>query len=165
METRADAGDDGAEKGAAAASRAGATTAAPARPAPTAPPAARARRFTWRVATFLVALVLVVALAVAAIGWYARHTYYVGLSGDSVAIFKGRPGGLLWFDPTLDRRTTLHTQDVLPSRLDDLRSGKQEATLADAQRYVNNLRQEAAERGAATTTTTTPPAAATTIAP
>ena len=38
---------------------------------------------------------------VAAIGWYARSTYYVGFDGDQVAIYKGRPGGVLWFEPTL----------------------------------------------------------------
>jgi protein phosphatase len=126
---------------------------APARAAP-APPTVRVRRFTWRVVAFALALLVVLALAVAAIGLYARHTYFVGVDGGQVAIFKGRPGGLLWFQPTLDRRTSLGENDVLPSRLPDLRSGKEEATLADAQRYVNNLRQEAAARAAPATPTT-----------
>src|SRR5207302_1125264 len=115
----------------------GATAATAARPRAEAPPDARPRRLTWRVVAFLVALIVVVAAAVAAVGWYARHTYYVGLDRNQVAIFKGRPGGLLWFNPTLERRTTLAQQDVLPSRLSDLRSGRSEASLADAQRYVN----------------------------
>ena len=113
---------------------------------------------TWRVAVFLVAVVVVVGLALAAVGWYARHTYYVGLDNGQVAIFKGRPGGLLWFQPTLDRQTTLAEKDVPPSRLPDVKAGKEEPTRADAQRYVNNLRQEAASQ---TTTTTLPPAAPT----
>ena len=102
------------------------------------------------------ALAVVVALSLVAVGWYARHTYYVGLDKGQVAIFKGRPGGLLWFGPTLDRRTTLAEKDVPPSRLADVKAGKEEATRAEAQRYVNALRQEAA---AQTTTTTLPPAA------
>jgi protein phosphatase len=110
---------------------------------------------------FLVVLVAVVGASLAAVGWYARRTYFVGLAGNRVAIYKGRPGGLLWFDPTLDRRTSLRKEDVLPSRLDDLRRGKEEPSLADAQRYVNNLRQESAER----TTTTTAPASTTLPAP
>jgi hypothetical protein len=61
-----------------------------------------------------------------------------------VAIYKGRPGGLLWFEPTLQERKPLTTADVLPSRLPDLRAGREEPTKADADRYVNNLRQEAA---------------------
>ena len=108
------------------------------------PPHGRARRLTWRVVAFLVTLVLVAGIAVAAIGWYARSAYYVGLDGDRVAIYKGRPGGLLWFEPTLQERKPLTAADVLPSRLPDLRAGREEPTKADADRYVNNLRQEAA---------------------
>jgi len=105
---------------------------------------ARPRRVTWRVVAFFVALLAVLGVGVVAIGWYARNTYYVGLDGDRVAIFKGRPGGLLWFDPTLQERKPLTTRDVLQSRLPDLRAGREEPTKAAADRYVNNLRQEAA---------------------
>ncbi|MBV8560597.1 MAG: serine/threonine-protein phosphatase, partial [Acidimicrobiia bacterium] len=138
----------------------------PARP-PVEPPAraasgagaekARPRRFTWRVFVFVFAVVVVLGAAVVAVGWYARHTYYVGVDNGQVAIFKGRPGGLLWFQPTLDRRTSLSLSDVPASRLPDVRAGREEATRAEAQRYVNALRQEAA---AQTTTTAPPPAPA-----
>ena len=60
-----------------------------------------------------------------------------------LTIFKGRPGGLLWFQPTVAIRTGIPAAAVLPSRLDDLRSGKQEASLAEARDYVNNLVAEA----------------------
>ncbi|MFN2608062.1 MAG: hypothetical protein ABR511_09220, partial [Acidimicrobiales bacterium] len=105
---------------------------------------------TWRVVAFVVALVGVLGVAVVAIGWYARHTYYVGLAGDRVAIYKGRPGGLVWFEPTLQERKPLTTADILPSRLPDLRSGHEEPTKADADRYVNELRIEGAERAGGT---------------
>ena len=116
------------------------------RPAPA--PTARPRRLTWRVLVFVVAIVLVIAAALVAVGWYARHTYYVGLDHGQVAVFKGRPGGLLWFQPTLDRRTSLNEKDVPPARLPDVKAGKEEATRAEAQRYVNALRQESAAQGA-----------------
>jgi hypothetical protein len=48
---------------------------------------------------------------------------------------------------------------VPPARLPDVKAGKEEATRAEAQRYVNALRQEAAAQ-AQTTTTTAPPAPA-----
>jgi PPM family protein phosphatase len=115
----------------------------PPRPAPS---DVRAGRLTWRVVAFLVTLMLVAGIAVAAVGWYARSAYYVGLDGDRVAIYKGRPGGLLWFEPTLQERKALTTADVLPSRLPDLRAGQEEPTKADADRYVNRIRQEAADR-------------------
>src|SRR5205807_2820728 len=116
------------------------------RPAPA--PTARPRRLTWRVLVFVVAIVLVIAAALVAVGWNARHTYYVGLDHGQVAVFKGRPGGLLWFQPTLDRRTSLNEKDVPPARLPDVKAGKEEATRAEAQRYVNALRQESAAQGA-----------------
>ncbi|MEA3075379.1 MAG: family protein phosphatase, partial [Actinomycetota bacterium] len=63
------------------------------------------RRLTPRVAIFVVLLLIVVGGAGAAIGVYARGAYYVGLDHGQVAIFKGRPGGLLWFQPTVEERT------------------------------------------------------------
>ena len=142
-------------------------TAAPPRLSPAPAPAglrggspaeARSRVFTWRVAAFAALLVAICLVAVLAVAWYARSAYFVGLDGERVAIYRGRPGGLLWFEPTLQERKPLTAADVLPSRLNDLRAGKEEPTKADADRYVNNLRQEAAAaRTAATPPTTTPP--------
>ncbi|MGQ0520340.1 MAG: Stp1/IreP family PP2C-type Ser/Thr phosphatase [Actinomycetota bacterium] len=125
----------------------------------TPPPAggdAGGRRFTLRLAVFLLALVLVLAAAVAAVGFFARAGYYVGLDGEEVVIYKGRPGGLLWFSPTVEERTGVQLDDVRPSREQDLRHGKEEPSLAAARRYVDNLEDEAAPP---TTTTTTAPVA------
>ena len=128
-------------------------------PVTTAPPPSgrfeRPRRLTWRVVLFLACVVGVLGIVAASVAWYARSAYFVGIDGDQVAIFRGRPGGFLWFDPTLVDRKELPVSDVLPAKLDELRAGKEEPSKADADRYVNNLRQEAAERRAATTTTTT----------
>ena len=123
----------------------------------------RPRRFTWRVAVFLVLFLSVLAIGGAAINWYARHTFYVGLQGNQVVIFRGRPGGLLWFDPTLEKRTPLTIDEVLDVHLPELRDGKSQSSLADADRYVNNLEQEAKEaRTPPPTTTTTTTRTATT---
>ncbi len=97
---------------------------------------------------------------VASIAWYARNAYFVGLTGDQVAIYRGRPSGFLWFDPTLVERKPLTVNDVLPAKIDELRTGKEEPSKADADRYVNNLRQEAEQARAATSTTTPPTTAA-----
>jgi len=113
---------------------------------PATPPAPRG--ITWRVIAFAVALVVVLLVVIASLGWYARKTYYVGLSGSQVAIFKGRPGGLLWFEPTVEQRSELRVADVLPGRVPDLKAGHSESSLANAQRYVTRLRQEAAARRA-----------------
>ena len=124
------------------------------------PPApVRGRRVTGRVIAFLTVLVLLVAGTFGAVVWYARSAYFVGVDGDRVTIFKGRPGGVLGFDPTLAERTDLLLADVPPARQDDIRAGKEEPSLAEARRYVTNLEKEAERlRPAPTTTTTVAPA-------
>ena len=76
---------------------------------------------------------------------------------EMLAIFKGRPGGLLWFDPTVESRTRLCDGDIPRSRLDDLRSGKEVADRAEARRYVDNLRDESSRRVSTTPTVTSSP--------
>jgi protein phosphatase len=128
------------------------------------PPSAeepRRRRMSWRVVTFVALLVAIVGVGLLVVGWYARSTYYVGLEGDRVAIFKGRPGGFLWFEPSLVERKPLTVEDILPSRVAALREGKEEPSKAQADRYVNSIRQEAeqvrqANQARPTTTTIAP---------
>jgi protein phosphatase len=124
------------------------------------------RRITARVIAFLVVLVLVLGGAAVAVGFYARGAYFVGLDEGHVAIFKGRPGGLLWFSPTVEERTSLTEANVPPARADDVANGHPVASLDEAHTYVDNL---AAIPGATTatteaTTTTAAPAETTTTA-
>jgi protein phosphatase len=121
-----------------------------------------ARMITLRVVAFFAVLLVILALAAVAIGWYARSDYFVGLKGDKVMIYQGRPGGVLWFNPTIARRTNVTTANVLPHQIPRLRAGQEEASIADARQYVASLVAEAnAARSAQTpptvTTTTTPP--------
>ena len=111
---------------------------------------------TWRVGVFLLAVLAVLGVAVWAVGWYARSAYYVGLDDERVAIFRGRPGGLLWFDPTLVERKQQPTgAELLPAQRIELETGHEVSSKAAADRYVNNLRQEVEARRAPPTTTTT----------
>jgi len=136
------------------------TTATATRPRPAAatpPGPARPRRLTWRVLAFVVLVVAVFAAVILSVAWYARSAYFVGVDGERVAIYRGRPGGLLWFDPTLQERKPLTLADVLPVHHGELQAGKEQASKAAADRYVNRLRQESEERRAVTTTTTLAP--------
>ena len=122
------------------------------------PPGARVRvrgrspRVTLGVVAFLAVLLMILGGIAAAVWWFGERSYFVGLQGNQVAIFKGRPGGLLWIQPSLNQRTNLVTcttpgaapqLTVLPARVPDLRSGKEEPTLGAARQYVANLTQEA----------------------
>jgi protein phosphatase len=116
-----------------------------------------ARPVTFRVVAFTIILLVLVAGVIAAIGVYARGSYFVGVDHDQLTVYKGKPGGLLWFQPTVVEHTGVAATDVLATRLSDLQSGKEEASLNEARQYVHNLQTEAAQHQVASTTTTTPP--------
>ncbi len=125
------------------------------RDATPAPRRARRRRW-WRTLRWALPVVILIGIAGGVLYWYARDTYYVGTDLGNVAIFRGRPGGVLIWNPTLDQRTNLLAQSLPQQQRDDVRAGHgQFSSLADAQAYVRDLRRRAAQRSTASTTTTT----------
>lgn len=137
------------------------------------PPAAgRARRIrsavTFRVVAFLLIVLIILGAAAVGIVWYARSAYFVGLRGQQIVIFQGRPGGVLGLDPTLKQATPYTTSSVLPSALPSLRAGQEEPSLGAARQYVANLVTafESAQAAAAPPPTTAPTTApVTTVKP
>jgi protein phosphatase len=113
----------------------------------------RGRRLTWRVALFSLLVLALVGGVVATIQWYGTSAYFVGFDDDRVAIFKGRPGGLLWIQPELVTVTDLERDRVPEARLADIDNGIEQGTLADARRYVANVAEQADELDPPTTTT------------
>lgn len=113
------------------------------------------RRFTARVVAFVALVLIVIGGAVALVIWYAEHSYYVGLKGDQIVIYKGQAGGFLWIKPHVSEQTGLYSYQVSPARLADLRHGMAESSLAASRRYVSNLRAEAQGLGTNATPTTT----------
>lgn len=110
---------------------------------------------TPRVALFALALVAILGGAFGFIAWFDRASYFVGLDNSHIAIFNGRPGGLLWFKPTVAEITPLTSNDVLSSSLPLLRSGILESSFANAKNTVVDLSNEAAILGQATSSNTT----------
>ena len=123
------------------------------------------RRTTLRVVLFIILIGVVLGGAGVAVVAYARGSYFVTLGPAGTAqssalsepdsrpilVYQGRPGGLLWFTPTLAERTQFTSSEVCPVRLPDLVKGKITTNLADANRYVSNLVQEATQTCAAGT--------------
>ncbi len=114
-------------------------------------PAPRRRRgsprlITFRVVLYCGAVVLLLGVAAIGVGWYARSGYFVGLTGDRITIFQGRPGGVLWFQPTVADATTVTTADIESRHIPTLAAGQQEPNLTAARQYVDRL---VAERQAA----------------
>ncbi|MCU1499635.1 MAG: serine/threonine protein phosphatase [Acidimicrobiales bacterium] len=127
---------------------------------------ARARRFTWRVVAFVFLLVALVASGLGAAWWSFDHTYYVGFEGNQVALYHGKPGGTLWFEPTLERPPTpLTRDDVQPAQRPAIAKGKQFGSKADADRYLAQLAADVATRSTTSTTSTTATSSTTTTSP
>lgn len=116
---------------------------------------ARTRRITWRVLAFLVLLVVVLGVVAGAIGWSASNTYFVTFEGDQVAVFRGKPGGVLFFDPTLEDTTKITRDEVPPALRPTIAAGKEFGSRSDADRYLINLQAQVDDATAATSTTTT----------
>ncbi|MDQ2728475.1 MAG: Stp1/IreP family PP2C-type Ser/Thr phosphatase [Actinomycetota bacterium] len=113
---------------------------------------------TVRSVAFVIALLAVAAIAVGGTDWYARSSYYVGLSGNALTIYQGRPGGVLWIKPTVAVRTGVTTAQVEARHLGELSAGKTEDSLGAARQYVANLRaEEQAAHGAGSVATSPAP--------
>ncbi|MEJ5255950.1 MAG: Stp1/IreP family PP2C-type Ser/Thr phosphatase [Acidimicrobiales bacterium] len=114
-------------------------------------PVARGRWITWRVALFATVLLAIIAAAVGSIIYAGTSTYYVGFEGDQVAIFRGKPGGVLWLSPQLEGEPTDLTRGQLDLALQaELDRGKQWASLLEAEQYVERLREQARSTPAGT---------------
>ena len=121
-------------------------------------PRRRRGRTLFRVAVWALPILAVLAIAFLAVGWYARNTYFVGINRGRVAVFQGVKGGLLAWDPTVDRRTTIASDDpgLTDAQRQDLMDGKKFSSRGGADAYVARLRQ-GIEESTTTTTTTVPP--------
>ena len=117
----------------------------------------RGRHWAFTGLAVVVVLAAVAGGAYLGLSWYANRTYFVGPSGTEVAIYQGKPGGFLVFDPAVEERSDRELGDFSASERDDIRAEPEFESLADAQSYMNNLETRADQRedDTASTTTTT----------
>jgi len=92
-----------------------------------------------RVLLYLLPALLVIGLAIGVSGWYARNTFYVAFSHDHVTVFRGVPGGLLGWDPTIERRDELTRSDPTAAERADLADGHRFSSRDDAEAFVRRL--------------------------
>jgi protein phosphatase len=110
---------------------------------------------TWRVVLFLGSLLVLGAFVFGFVWWTGTHTYYVGVDGEQVVIYQGRPGGLLWIDPQIAETTELRVDDVPAASRAAVDAGVEEPTLSAARTYVRNLVDQRDQQTAPSSTTTT----------
>ena len=126
--------------------------------APETPHVGRRRRIV-SAALVIVPLLVVLGIATGGVAWYARQSYYVGFDHDEVVIYRGIPGGVLGFDPTVEERTGIDRSRLDPADEAAVDDGTGRGSRSRAQRYLDEL----AER--TTTTSTTRPTTTTTTRP
>jgi protein phosphatase len=102
-----------------------------------------------RIALWVLPILLVIGVAIGVTAWYARKDYFVSLDRSHVTVYKGVPGGLLAWNPTIEHRTTLTADELRPADLASVRDQPKFGSLARANAYVAQLRR-------ASTSTTTP---------
>jgi len=98
-------------------------------------PAQSAPVLTWRLGLFVGSVLTVMAVLIASVAIYARSGYFVGIDGPDVVIYKGRPNGVLWFDPTFEEPVQLSVADLAAADLADVQSGVTFDSLDAAKRY------------------------------
>jgi hypothetical protein len=113
-----------------------------------------ARRVRGTLLLFL-PLVVILGLAIGGVAWYARRSYYVGFAHQRVVIYKGVPGGVLGWNPTIDEATPLKEAQLSQVDHDRVAAATARGSLSDAEDFVVTLESHVA--ATSTTTSTTRP--------
>jgi len=98
---------------------------------------------TWRLGVFVATVMLVLGVLVSSVVAYARSGYFVGLEGETVVIYQGRPDGVLWFDPTVEQSLEITVAELDPDDLSDVADGREFDSLEEAEAYADELLQRA----------------------
>ena len=129
-------------------------------PAPVPAPTPAKKKFRFGPVLFWSALGGIVLAVLVVFAAYGRTGYFVSFQGDDVVVLKGRPGGVLWFNPTVEARTTLTRSDLTEAFALEITGEPTFSESSAAQTYVNGIRDEVQPN-----TTTTLPAIVTTTMP
>lgn len=105
------------------------------------------RRPARRGLALLLAVVGVLGMGGTATAWYARSAWYVDEADGVVVIMRGRPGGLLWLQPSVVEETGLVMDDLDDASRERVTARRVWSSPEQARRLVENL----------STTTVAPP--------
>lgn len=109
------------------------------------------------VVLFWSALTAIVLSAFSIMGVYARSGYFIGFDdSENVAVYRGRPGGWLWFQPTIDTQTELAGDELPEDILRDVAMNRTFTSSSQAQKYLSLVKIAIIDATTTTTTTTVP---------
>lgn len=114
--------------------------------------------FVWAaiVAVFLSAFTLV--------GVYARSGYFIGFDdNDRVTVYRGRVGGVLWFEPTVDTQTQLSGEQLPEDILRDVALNKTFSSSSMALKYLALVESAIIDATTSSTSSTSTSSSSTTV--
>ena len=118
------------------------------------PEPVKKKRNRLGVALFWSALIAILFGVITTIGVYARSGYFIGFNDDdNVVVYRGRVGGMLWFQPTVDTQTELNGDDLPEDVRREVLMNRTFTSSGLAAKYLM-LVQVAIDNATSTTTTT-----------
>lgn len=99
----------------------------------------RKRRMPFRSLLLAFGVLGVVAFAFGGIAFYARAGWYAGDVDGDVTILRGRPGGVLWFKPSVIETFEIEVDELDGASLERLRQQTVWSSLDDARDFVSNF--------------------------
>ena len=151
-------------------------------PAPSSPPRDTARfreprrarrgigRGIGRVLMFAVPIVVILAIAIGTIRWYAQNSYFLAFDHETLVIYRGRPGGVLFWDPKIVDRPRIDRYRLHDVFRKAVAANKEFSSHQAAVDYVRGAAKHldptttSTSTATSTTTTSAPPAPAGTTA-
>ena len=129
----------------------------------------RVGRGLGRVLLFVIPILIIVGIAIGTIAWYARNSYFIAFDRQRVVLYRGRPAGLLFWDPQVVDRTTITRGTLNDVDRHTVDTKKEFSDLTTARRFLTGVRRHVTASTATTTTTTvtssTTATSTTTVAP
>ena len=102
-------------------------------------PRPRKRRLPFRSLLLAIGVLGVLAVAFGGTAYYARSGWFADDSEGEVAILRGRPGGVLWFRPSVVENTEIPVEQLDGASVERLRQQTVWSSRADACDFVRNF--------------------------
>ncbi len=100
------------------------------------------KNFDWKPVVICMSVLLLIVSVFTAIGLYARSGWFIGEFNGGVAIFKGKSQGVLWFDPTIERKTQISILDLSEETRKIVIDSIAMESLEEAEFFVNNIKNK-----------------------
>ena len=117
-------------------------------------PRPKRRKISVASVLFATAVLAVFVAAFAFTAAQARSGYFVAFRGEEIYVFKGKPDGMLWFDPTVAVDTQKRRSDITPDQIPAIEAKPTFENVASALQYVTLLTNQTKPVTTALATTT-----------